>query len=317
MKLSEIYEAVIKYGMEADPRGMKEVKRDLARIKKEFESFSEKAKKYFDKESLTNPYDDTRILYGNSDLDIKNILVGIDIDTSELLLAQKLKENGMKIDLVFSHHPGGIALANLYKVMRIQADILAGLGIGLNLAEGLLEPRIEEVQRRFLSLNHQREVDAAKLLNMPFMCAHTPADNHVVQYLNKLLNEEKPELVKDVIDVLLGIPEYQQAAVLNVGPKLVFGKESRRCGKIFVDMTGGTEGAKELLVKIAEAGVGTVICMHLSEEHLKSIKIVPVNVIIAGHIASDAVGVNLLLDKIIQKGKMNVVECSGFTRVKR
>lgn len=317
MKLVKFYQDVVKFGMEADPRGQKEVKKDLERRKKQAEGLSPKQKKYFDKESLENPYDDSRILCGSPDLEIKRILAGIDIDVAEILLAQKLKEQGKKIDLVLSHHPNGSALANLYKVMRIQIDVLANLGIGLNIAEGFLEPRMEEVQRRFLSINHERAVDAAKLLDIPLMCAHTPADNHVVQYLTNIISEKKPDLVEDIIDILLEIPEYQHAALINVGPKLICGGAKRRCGKIFVDMTGGTEMAKELFVKIGEAGIGTVVCMHLSEDHLKSIKDVPMNIIVAGHIASDTVGLNLLLDKITKKENLEVVTCSGFIRIGR
>ncbi|MFH1857093.1 MAG: NGG1p interacting factor NIF3 [Candidatus Omnitrophota bacterium] len=317
MKLSKFYDEVIKCGMEADPRGAKEVKNDLERRKRQFEKLSSAQKKYFDKEYLNNPYDDTMILYGSHDTEIKKILAGIDIEVSEMLLADKLREKGKKIDLVLSHHPSGKALANLYKVMRIQVDVVANLGVGLNLAEGLLEPRIEEVQRRFLPLNHERAQSAAKLLDIPLMCAHTPADNHVVHYLTELIGEKKPDLVEDIIDILLEIPEYQHAAFLNAGPKVIFGKPSRRSGRIFVDMTGGTEMAKELFVKIAENGIGTVVCMHLSEDHLKSLREVPMNVIVAGHIASDTIGLNLLLDKITKKEDLEVIGCSGFTRVKR
>lgn len=317
MKLSEFYQEAVKYGMEADPRGSDNVKNDLRRRKDEFDALPAKLKKYFDKEYLNNPYDDTRILNGKSDLQVKKTLAGIDIDVSELLLAQKLNEQGEKIDLVVSHHPNGKALAELYKVMRIQVDVLTKLGIGLNLAEGLLEPRMEEVQRRFLPVNHQRAVDAARLLDIPFMCIHTPADNHVVHYLDTVIKKKKPDLVKDIIDVLLEIPEYEQAASVSAGPKLIFGKPNRRCGKIFVDMTGGTEMAKELFIKVAEAGVDTVVCMHLSEEHLKSMNKTPMNIIVAGHIASDTVGLNLLLDKIVKKNKVQVLGCSGFNRIER
>lgn len=317
MKLAKFYQDVVKFGMEADPRGEKEVKKDLERRKKQAEGLSLEQKKYFDKESLENPYDDTRILYGGPDVEIKRILAGIDIDVAEILLAQKLNEVEKKIDFVLSHHPSGNGLANLYKVMRIQVDVLANLGIGVNVAEGLLEPRIEEVQRRFLPINHERTVDAARLLNIPFMCAHTPADNHVVQYLTNIIAGKKPDLVEDAIDILLEIPEYQHAASGNAGPKVICGSAKRRCGRIFVDMTGGTEMAKELFVKIGESGIGTVVCMHLSEEHLKTIKDVPMNIIVAGHIASDTIGLNLLLDKITKKEKLEVVGCSGFRRIAR
>ena len=40
------------------------------------------------------------------------------------------------------------------------------------------------------------------------------------------------------------------------------------------------------------------------------------NFVIAGHIASDNLGINLMLDGALE-GNVEVVECSGFTRVDR
>jgi putative NIF3 family GTP cyclohydrolase 1 type 2 len=57
--------------------------------------------------------------------------------------------------------------------------------------------------------------------------------------------------------------------------------------------------------------------MHLSEEHFKKVKEKHINVVVAGHIASDNIGMNLLLDKIQQKGKLEIIGCSGFRRIER
>ena len=57
--------------------------------------------------------------------------------------------------------------------------------------------------------------------------------------------------------------------------------------------------------------------MHLSEEHLAKVKCANLNVVIAGHIASDNLGLNLLLDKIEKEEKFNCVSCSGFQRIRR
>ena len=57
--------------------------------------------------------------------------------------------------------------------------------------------------------------------------------------------------------------------------------------------------------------------MHLSEEHFKHAKGEHINVIIAGHIASDALGLNLLLDSVEAREKLRIIPCSGFVRIKR
>jgi hypothetical protein len=42
-----------------------------------------------------------------------------------------------------------------------------------------------------------------------------------------------------------------------------------------------------------------------------------VHVVIAGPISSDTLGLNLLLDAMEKRGPLNVVECSGFKRIRR
>jgi hypothetical protein len=59
--------------------------------------------------------------------------------------------------------------------------------------------------------------------------------------------------------------------------------------------------------------------MHLSEEHFKKVKDANLNVVIAGHISSDTLGLNLLLDRIEKQAKerLQIISCSGFNRIKR
>ena len=81
------------------------------------------------------------------------------------------------------------------------------------------------------------------------------------------------------------------------------GNKERRAGKVLVDMTGGTSGSHDVYAKLAQAGVGTLLVMHISEKHRKEAEKNHVNVIIAGHMASDSLGMNLLLDGIEQQGE--------------
>jgi hypothetical protein len=82
-------------------------------------------------------------------------------------------------------------------------------------------------------------------------------------------------------------------------------------------MTGGTEGSKDVFDKLYCAGVRTIVAMHLSEEHFKKVKDANLNVVIAGHISSDNLGLNLLLDRIEKVEPLQFIGCSGFTRIKR
>ena len=144
-----------------DPRGRSRVEKELSRVKKDYDALSDEKKARFDMERLTNPYSDTRILYGGDDAETKNVIVGIDMEVGEVVLADRLREKGTAVDLVWAHHPEGTGLTGLGGVMSMQADILSGFGVPINIAEGLLEPRIKEVERRVMPGNHNRAVDAA------------------------------------------------------------------------------------------------------------------------------------------------------------
>ena len=288
MKLSRFYNLVVKFGRDRDVRAAKFVK----------------------------SFEDSRILYGSPDTEVKKIIVGIDVEVADLLLADRLRQK-QGLDLVVSHHPEGIAYAALYEVMRLQIDVLKKAGINEAVARKLLEERMFEVERKIMPQNHTRPVDAAFLLNLPFICMHTPADNHVYSYLNDLMDKEKPKLVGDIVDILLTIPEYIHAQKQLTGPRIIAGSPKRKAGKILVDMTGGTEGPKDIFDKLYKAGVRTVICMHLSEEHFKKLKEANLNAVIAGHISSDTLGLNLLLDRIEKEEPLQIASFSGFRRIKR
>ena len=60
-----------------------------------------------------------------------------------------------------------------------------------------------------------------------------------------------------------------------------------------------------------------MICMHMSEDHRKEAEKHHLHVVIAGHVSSDTLGLNLLLDEVEKQERIDILECSGFTRIKR
>jgi putative NIF3 family GTP cyclohydrolase 1 type 2 len=287
VKLSILYKNIVRFGAKLDPR----------------------------KNALIKAYEDTAILYGRPDTEVNNILVGIDIDSAEILLADKLRRT-QELDLVVSHHPAGLALARFYEVMNLQVDILVKFGLPREVARQFIEVRKYEVERGIIARNNSRAVDTARLLDMPFMCAHTPADNHAADFIQKLMDRRKPGRVEDIIDILLELPEYQLAKKELSGPRIILGSPRRPAGKVYVDMTGGTEGSREVFGKLYKAGVRTLVCMHLSEGHFYKAKDNNLNAVIAGHISSDTLGLNLLLDKVEKEAgqELHCIGCSGFRR---
>lgn len=317
MKLEDIYYFFVRGGIAQDFRSKTQIQKKLSSSRKEYRGLKKRDKKFFDKEKLTNPYSDTRILHGSGRTEVKRILVGIDIGVSELLLAEELARRGKKIDLILAHHPSGIALSGLHDVMDLQTDRLEDLGIRREIAEELMGQRIKEVARGVHGANHTRTVDAARLLGMPFMCCHTPSDNYVARYLQKSVDTRKPGTLQQLVNLLLEEPEYQDAMRNGAGPMVVIGKPQDKAGKVVVDMTGGTEGSKDIFARLSQLGIGTQLSMHLSEDHFRKLKSEHIHLVIAGHMASDNLGMNLLLDALGLKHNLEFVECSGFRRVKR
>lgn len=312
MTIREIYDLAVKKGVETDFRGISGIEDDLKRRKEKYEKLSEDERGYFDKERLSNPFADSRILFGDPNKEVKKMIAGIDIEGGEIFLAKELSA-----DLIFSHHPEGIALAGLDDVMHLQIDVLAQYGVPINVAEKLLRKRISEVSRSLSPANHNRVVDLAKALNIPIMCGHTVCDNRVARFVEEKITKDNPQYLEGVMKSLMEIPEYREAAKMGAGPKIFVGDSDNRAGKIvFTEITGGTEGAPEIYEKLAQAGAGTVIGMHISEKHREEAEKANINVVIAGHISSDSIGVNLLMDDL-EKAGIEIVAVGGLIRHKR
>lgn len=316
MKLEQIYDLAVKVGISKDPRGKAEIAHQLEDAKKEYDRLKGDEKKFFDKERLGNPFADTRILNGDPSTEVKDLIAGVDVEVPELLLADRLREKGSKIDLVMAHHPEGRALAGLSDVMALQADAWATFGVPINVGEALIGERMGEVRRALLPQNHERPIDTARLLGIPFMSVHTPADNCVTDHLNSAFRKAKPRTVGDVIDLLLKEPEYRASAERGMPPTALVGGKSNRAGSIFVDMTGGTEGPVGALERLSQAGVGTIVAMHMGDKLKSEADKQHINVVIAGHIASDNIGLNIFLDELEKKG-VKAQAFSGFVRNSR
>lgn len=316
MKVQEIFDLALKVGMKSDPRGQSGVKEYLDRVKKDYENMKPSDKKYFNKDLLTNPYPDSHIHASNGKGNVKRVMAGIDIGPAELLVASQLEERGNPIDLVIAHHPVGLGLASLHVVMDMQVEIFVKAGVPVHIAEKIMEERIKEVGRGVHPANHDRVVDVAKLLNINLVNTHTMTDNLVTDFLNKHLAKKKLKTVSDLMEALLEIPEYQEAKKKGAGPSLFAGNPNHKIGKYLIEMTGGTSPSGDIYKELSTHGVSTVVGMHMRDTHREKANEHHMNVVIAGHMASDSLGMNLFLDELEKKG-IDVVPCSGLIRVNR
>ncbi len=251
------------------------------------------------------PEDSGIIVEGNN---IKKVAIGVDMELAEMMLSEKLG-----VDLVITHHPsGGEPRINLHKVMDNQIDSMVKSGVPINKAQKALQEKKGQVERGLHVSNYDRAVSGAKLLNMPFMAIHTPADilaERAVQKLldEKLKNQDKATL-KDVIEALETKIEYQKT---TAKPVIRVGSEKDYAGKVVVTMAGGTGGGVKVIKSYFEAGVGTLVCMHMPEDVIKAVKEQNIgNIVVAGHMASDSVGINQFAQALEDQG-LEVVRMSG------
>lgn len=317
VRLGDIYRIAVQKGMAEDKRDAQELAAVLSEASQSYDKLSEEEKAFFDTEKLTNPYVDTRINTGDPDLEVRGLLVGIDMESAEVVLADRLREKGKPIDLVLAHHPEGSGYAELHEVMGMQADLWADQGVSIAAGDALIAPRAQEIRRRIMPANHYRAVQAAQLLGIAMMSCHTAADNCVNAFVQRHLDETSPRTLDQVVKSLREIPEYADAARKGYGPCLIQGEGSARAGRMVVDMTGGTEGPKDALDRLSQAGVGTLVGMHYSEEHKKHAEKLNLNLVIAGHVSSDTLGMNLILDEVEKAGEIEVFCTSGMVRFKR
>lgn len=240
---------------------------------------------------------------------INKVMIGLDIGVSDLLLAKQLGA-----DLVIGHHPvTGGPYVNFSEVMLRQIDCMVSQGVPINIAQRALAKRKESVEiARFVG-NYDRVLQAARLLEMPFMNIHLPADivtEHVVAgFLHDRFGERPKAVLRDVAAVLKGIPEYGQALT---EPVIRAGSPEHYAGKIFVAMAGGTSGGAAVAKAYFEAGVGTLVVMHMPESDIKEIREQNLgNLVVAGHMASDSIGLNKIIGVLKDRG-LEVTRINGI-----
>lgn len=318
MKLKDLHKKTIEYGMAADPRTKEQLTKFLKKEADKQAKLKGNAKDYADPALTWNPYHDSRVLYG-AEAEVKHLMVGIDIEAPELLLADRLREKGQKIDAALIHHPEGRNLADLEKVMDLEVDLLATLGVPVNVTESMLSPHKSKIYRSIHAQNLLRVERTAELLDIPCFNCHTPTDNLAWRFIEKLLVKQNFDTLEEIVTALHTVKEYHYYAT-KANPCIVaLGSGSSRPGKIVVsEFTGGTNGPDDFIEAQARAGVGTIITMHATEKSIEAAKKHHINYVQCSHMASDSLGVNLMLDKLLKdEPKLEILEVSGFVRVKR
>ena len=320
MTLRELYNTAIEIGREVDPRGREALDRQLEERRQEYAALPEWRKPYYDRERFNNPYGDVRIVNGPEDTELDTILLGINIWTQELLLADHLRSGGARVDAVISHHTNSIGVPAdtlIYDSVPYLVDLLASAGV----ARADAEPHVEAMMtERWLAAEDFNRIgrDTAELLGFPLACIHTPADFHHGIGVRGAIEAARASTVGDVVEALLALPEFQGAARIGAIPRILAGDAAQPAGRIFHQDGGGWLFPADVIPLLKEAGVGTFVTIGCSPAHQRQARELGMNWVRMPHGACDNVGLNLLLDKVEQRlGPLNVIPCNYFERIKR
>ena len=241
---------------------------------------------------------------------LTRVLFGIDIEAGELLLARQLGCDG-----VIAHHPaGGTATLNFPEVLTRQVELMVDHGVPVEAARDAIQPMLTQRVLRAQAANFDRVPSAARLLGLPFLNVHLPLDELgrriMVQAIEQHIGSlDREPLVQDAIDALHGLPEFANAPTRIMVP---VGAIDRPLGKVAVVHGAGTNGGAAVARAYFQAGIGTVVYIHVAPEQAELLRREGGgNLIISGHIASDLVGINPFVQALNQHG-VEVIRASGL-----
>ena len=215
MRLIDLVETSVELGVALDVRGRRRCGPRWSGCAGSTRPCPEAQRPTFDRERFRNPFGDVRIAVGPEDVELRTILLGIDIDVPELLLADRLRSpraahrrRDRPPHLRDRHRP--LARPRLHAVA---IEFLTGEGVPRDAAERVIGAYIEEKWRDQEDF-HRIGPDTARLLGFPLACIHTPADYYIGEGVRPAVEAGavRRERCGDVQRAIDALPEVQGAA---------------------------------------------------------------------------------------------------------
>jgi len=231
----------------------------------------------------------------------------------------------MGFDAVVGHHPCGVLLKQ-GEVYRRHVELLERRGIPREKAMDALGESIDSMVRRmenqrfrmmFFESPNQTvlEVDAAKILGLPFMNVHNPLDETGRRILQTKIDEvasENPHLkLQDVLTLIEELPEARYAKdQFGISPRIFLGDPGSTASRVVFVHGAKTAPSTEIIRFYWENGFKTIVVLHAPFETLEALsKESRGNLICTGHFLGDSIGITPFIGKLREKG-LEVV-CMG------
>jgi len=233
---------------------------------------------------------------------VHRVLFGIDADAGMLLAAKDLG-----YDLVIAHHPlGGKASLGILKVYEKHASNLERAGVPRKAALAAVVAMREEHAPRIHATNYDHLPSLARLLGTPLMSIHNPCDEIGRQVMDDTLRKgmKATSTVRDALAALDRLSEFARA---ETDIAIRMGKPGNRLGRWVVLHGAGTNGGYHVAKCAFENGIDTVVYIHIDPGHLARLHTEfgargAKNLIVTGHVASDSIGINVLVRALRERG---------------
>lgn len=256
---------------------------------------------------------------------LRRMMASINATTGDLLLAKQLECDGYLL-----HHPlAGSARRDFHLVFDRMVELMSAHGVAAWRAREAIVDLRERVRWSDHATDWDHLASAAEHIGISLVNVHLPADE-----LGR----------RAMVDALAGLDSDATlgdaaAALRSALPELAHPDNeicflpddpARRAGPIAVLHAGGTNGGAAVAECLfqhsgpgddpgapAREAVGTVLYIHISGDAARTIEAraqsgQPGSLIITGHLASDAIGMNMLMDALRREHRIEVIPHGGL-----
>ena len=228
---------------------------------------------------------------------LRRVLVAIDVGISELLLARSLD-----CDAVIAHHPaGGKARLEGYKVFLRHIEQMRQAGVPLEIAREAVKNNYRTLELQHHPDNYDQTTSAAKKIGMPLVSVHSPCDEIGRKVIIREIRDlDEDSSVQELVSKIGTFPEFRKA---KSRIEVRLGSSMERTGKVAISHACFTNGGYDVAKAYFQNGTGTLCYIHISEPDLTKLASENSgNMIVLGHIASDWLGINRLLQELEKRG---------------
>jgi len=257
---------------------------------------------------------------------IKKLIFTMDANVGLIHMAKDLG-----FDAVVCHHPCGVLL-HRGEVYRKHIDLLEKHGVPreavINTLGEYFDTAVRRIEnKRFRMLYYESpnqtvlEVDAAKLLKIPFMNIHNLFDEQGRRILQERIDRAASKnprwSLADVLHLIEMLPEARCACdEYGISPEISIGQPDSEASKV-VFVHGALSAPDPRIVRFYwENGFKTVVALHMEFEGLERLKTESQgNLILTGHFLGDSIGMTPFIRALREKG-LTVVCMGGIIDIK-